>query len=291
MPLPCQHLQVTVDQVPRAIELLQHLDTWHPEVLLQHNIQPQDYHGSLVFRSAIESIRGRYIAGSTRGRHELVAARLEVARSRDLITGYQYEGARRRYDFAVTMAESRRAAIEVKGGEGNSIQISERPIWADEFLLWCHLDGAVVNQPAHGASQIITRVLNQVTRDPQKRVDAIIIRDALCGSATRPCPKYPAGGSLPSLGVAPDIFLLPRRVPTPDDPDPPLHSQETLRLPFALLEAHDVPEASFAIHVFEIHIRLLERAGGRWRPEVRVWRLGREIQRPPITRRKAGARP
>jgi len=291
MPLPCQHLQVTVDQVPRAIELLQHLDTWHPEVLVQHNIQPQDYHGSLVFRSAIESIRGRYIAGATQGRHELVATRLEVARSLDLITGYQYEGARRRYDFAVTMTENRRAAIEVKGGEGNSIQISERPIWADEFLLWCHLDGAVVNQPAHGASQIITRVLNQLTRDPQKRVDAIIIRDALCGSATRPCPKYPAGGTLASVGVAPDIFLLPRRVPTPDDPDPPLHSQETLRLPFALLEAHDVPEASFAIHVFEVHIRLLERADGRWRPEVRVWRLGREIPRPRITRRKAGARP
>lgn len=289
MPLPCQHLQVTVDQVPRAIELLQHLDTWHPEVLLQHNIQPQDYHGSLVFRSAIESIRGRYIAGSTRGRHEFVAARLEVARSLDLITGYQYEGAGRRYDFAVTMPEGRRAAVEVKGGEGNSIQISERPIWADEFLLWCHLDGAVVNQPAHGASQIITRVLNQLRREPQKRVDAIIIRDALCGSATRPCPKYPVDKSPSRLGVAPDIFLLPRRVPTPEDPNPPLHSEETLRLPYALLQVHDVPKDSFPIHVFEVRVQLLESAPGRWRQEVRVWRLGHEIHGPRISRRKTGA--
>ena len=109
-------------------------------------------------------------------------------------------------------------ALEVKGGEGNSVNISERPIWAEEFLVWCHLDGAITNQPSHGAYAIIfNRLVSELVKR-HKRVDALIIRDALCGTPLRLCPKYVR--RIDPSRIAPDIFLFPQRVPSLDDPIP-----------------------------------------------------------------------
>jgi hypothetical protein len=77
MILPCKHEEQVTRQVQPAIELLTDMDVLHPEVLLQHAIQPADYKDSLVFRSAVESIRGTFIASSTMGREGLVKDVLE----------------------------------------------------------------------------------------------------------------------------------------------------------------------------------------------------------------------
>lgn len=68
MVLPCKHIERVTNQVQPAIELLSNMDILHPDVLRQHAIQPEDYKKGLVFRSAIESIRGTFIASSTKGR-------------------------------------------------------------------------------------------------------------------------------------------------------------------------------------------------------------------------------
>jgi hypothetical protein len=131
-----------------TVNLLSNLDLLHPDVLLEHAIQPSDYKRGLVFRSAIESIRGSFIAASTTGRETLVKDVLENLRRRNNISDYQQTGGTNRYDFSVHIESDPDyfAALEVKGGEGNSINISERPLWAREFGVWCHLDGAIVNQ-------------------------------------------------------------------------------------------------------------------------------------------------
>jgi len=136
----------------------------HPEILLQHSIQPDDYKSGLVFRSAIESIRGTFIASSVTGREGLVNDVLENLLQRSYITDFTQSSKTRRYDFTVCITRNPDyfTAIEVKGGEGNSINISERPLWAKEFAVWCHLDGAIVNQPAHGAHAIINRLTNEL---------------------------------------------------------------------------------------------------------------------------------
>jgi hypothetical protein len=72
MVLPCKHEERITRQVKPTIDLLTNMDVLHPDVLLQHAIQPGDYKGGLVFRSAIESIRGTFIASSTTGREGLV---------------------------------------------------------------------------------------------------------------------------------------------------------------------------------------------------------------------------
>jgi len=192
MILPCKHQEQVTRQVQPAIDLLTKMDVVHPDILLQHDIQPADYRNGLVFRSAIESIRGTFIASSTTGREGLIGDVLENMLQKKQIADYKQTGSSRRYDFIVVIQKDPDyiVAIEVKGGEGNSINISERPLWAKEFCVWCHLDGAIVNQPAHGAHSILNRLTNELVRR-HKSVDALFFKDILCGTRTRPCPKYP----------------------------------------------------------------------------------------------------
>lgn len=226
MLLPCMHDPDATIQVQPTIDLLRSLDTQHPDVLRSRSIDPAGYHSKLVFRSAVESIRGTYIASSLTQRQGLVADVLSFMKRNGLIADFQPQGARQRFDFEV-MIEPRQkemAAIEVKGGEGNSINISERPLWAREFIVWCHLDGAIVNQPSHGAAAIIFNRISSEMVKRRKHVDALIFKDARCNTPLRPCPKYGGRQTSNELGVAPDIFLMPQAVPSEQSPNPPIHS-------------------------------------------------------------------
>jgi hypothetical protein len=266
--------------VKPTINLLTNLDTLHPEILLQHEIQPADYKNGLVFRSAIESIRGTFIASSTASREGLVNGVLDSLLQRGGISDYSQSSNIGRYDFTVAIERNPDyfAAIEVKGGEGNSINISERPLWAREFGIWCHLDGAIVNQPANGAHSIINRVTNELVRR-QKLVDIVFFKDILCGTPTRPCPKYPGYESTAGFQTAPDIFLFPQRIPSLDEPEPPTHTLHTLRLPELILELFGIPGNEQDTHVWTVHVKIVELSGGRLQREVQVLHLGNVVDR------------
>lgn len=247
------------------------MDELHPEVLQQHGIEPINYKHGLVFRSAVEQIRGRFIASSTNSRQGLVSDVLENLLQRSWIADYQPTSSNSRCDFSVVIRHNPDyfAAIEVKGGEGNSINISEPPVWAREFGVWCHLDGAIVNQPAHGAHSIINRLTNELTQR-KKRVDILFFKDALCGTPTRPCPKYPGDEENTGLNTAPDIFLFPQRIPSLADSEPPVHTLDTLRLPKLILEVFGVMPQDWPRHVWEIHVRVFSMDDGRMRRQVRI---------------------
>jgi hypothetical protein len=278
MILPCSHKKQVTDQVQPTVDLLSNLDAWHPDVLLQHQIQPPDYKGALVFRSAVESIRGSFIASSMTGREGMAGDVLENLLQRGAIAGYEHTGSRSRHDFTVVLARDPDyfAALEIKGGEGNSINISERPLWAREFGVWCHLDGAIVNQPSHGAHSIINRLTNELVKR-KKQVDILMFKDLLCGTPTRPCPKY--AGSEDSIGLltAPDVFLFPQRIPSAEDPEPPVHNIEDLRLPVAILQLFGVTPAEYPKHVWEVHVTVVRLDDGRVRREVEIWHQGRIV--------------
>lgn len=280
MSLPCRHEQRITQQVQYTINLLKNLDELHPDILLQHQIQPADYKSGLVFRSAIESIRGTFIASSTASREGLVKGVLDSLLQQQRIADYNQTSNVGRYDFTVALERDPDyfAAIEVKGGEGNSINISERPLWAREFALWCHLDGAVVNQPANGAHSIINRVTNELVRR-QKLVDMIFFKDILCGTPTRLCPKYAGHESTVALETAPDVFLFPQRLPSLNDPEPPTHSLNTLRLPRLILEKFGISENDRATHTWEVQVRLIELSDARLQREVQVWHQGVVVDR------------
>ena len=273
--LPCKNEERVTQQVQPTIELLTDLDELHPDVLLQHSIQPSDYKSGLVFRSAIESIRGTFIASSTTGREGLVRDVLENLLHRTRIAQYQHSSTSRRFDFSVVVERDPdyNAALEVKGGEGNSINISDRPIWAKEFGVWCHLDGAIVNHPTHGAHSIINRLTNELVRR-KKLVDVLFFKDILCGTRTRPCPKYPRQADTIGLETAPDIFLFPQRIPSVEDPEPPVHEMNALKLPALILDLFGVDNTDRDEHTWEVRVKLVELADGRQNREVQVWHKG-----------------
>jgi hypothetical protein len=280
MLLPCQNDPGATAQVTPAIDLLRNLDNKHPDVLKAHGVEPADYHSKLVFRSAVESIRGTYIASSLTQRQGLVATVLETMKQANLITAYQLQGAAQRFDFQVMLASQPKemVALEVKGGEGNSINISERPLWANEFILWCHLDGAIVNQPSHGAAAIIfNRVENEMVKRG-KHVDVVVFKDARCNTPLRPCPKYKNKSPNTVLGVAPDIFLMPRVVPTEDTPEPEPHDLNTTRLPAKILAAHGVVPDDFDEHIWQVTIRLVKNGKGRTLRETKVYHKGKLLE-------------
>lgn len=273
--LPCKHEERLTSQVQPAIDLLTNLDEWHPDVLLQHAIQPKDYKGGLIFRSAVESIRGTFIASSKPGREGLVKDVLETLLQHRQIEDYEQTSSRRRHDFTIALEREPDyfAALEVKGGEGNSINISERPLWAKEFGVWCHLDGAVVNQPSYGVHSIINRLTNELVRR-HKLVDVLFIKDVLCGTRARPCPKYLGQEDSIGLSASPDVFLLPRRLPSLDDPEPPVHRLNTLRLPKLIFQLFGVGDTELARHVWEVKVKLVSLNDGRLQRDIQVWHQG-----------------
>ncbi len=272
MILPCKHKERVTRQVQPAIDLLSNMDVLHPDVLLQHSIQPADYKGGLVFRSAVESIRGTFIASSTTGREGLVKDVLENLLQCNRIAGYAQSSGKSRYDFTVSLTRDPDcfAALEVKGGEGNSINISERPLWAKEFGVWCHLDGAIVNQPAHGAHSIINRLANELVQR-HKLVDVLFFKDTLCGTRARPCPKYGRHNTTIGLKAAPDVFLFPQRIPSLDDPEPPVHTLDTLTLPGLILDLFDVELATRSKHIWQVYIKVQTLSDGRLQRVIQVW--------------------
>ena len=148
----CKNEERLTKQVQPTINLLTHMDELHPDVLLQHEIQPADYHKGLVFRSAIESIRGTFIASSTTGREDKIG-----------------------------------------------------------------------------------------------------------------------------LGTAPDVFLFPQRIPSLEDPEPPVHMLDTLRLPGLILELFGVDASAQDRHIWEVHVKVVELPNERVRREVQVWHQGKVV--------------
>jgi hypothetical protein len=280
MLLPCQNDPSATNQILPAIELLRNLDREHPDVLKVHGMEPGDYHSKLVFRSAIESIRGTYIASSLTQRHGMVEAVLKTMKQTNLIADYQVRGTNQRFDFQVMLTTKPRemVALEIKGGEGNSINISERPLWANEFIIWCHLDGAIVNQPSHGAASIIfNRIENEMIKRG-KHVDVVVFKDARCHTPLRPCPKYGNNSPPTDLGVAPDIFLMPNVLPTEDNPEPDPHDLNTTRLPAKILTAHGVAPQNFDEHIWQVTITLVKNKEGRTSRETKVYHKGKLLE-------------
>jgi hypothetical protein len=279
MLLPCQNDHNATEQVNPTIDLLRNLDIKYPDVLASQGIVPTDYHSKLVFRSAIESIRGTFIASSITPRQELVATVLETMKQSGLIKEYQCQGSTQRFDFQVMLASKPKemVAIEVKGGEGNSINISERPLWANEFALWCHLDGSIVNQPSHGAAAIIfNRVENEMIKRG-KHVDILIFKDARCNTPLRPCPKYKKAPPT-LLGAAPDIFLMPESIPSEQNPEPKPHEISTTRLPAMILTAHGVAPEDFEDHIWRVNIALTHNNKGVYLRETTVYHKGNIVE-------------
>ena len=74
-----------------------------------------------------------------------------------------------------------------------------------------------------------------------------------------------------------DVFLFPQRVPSLDDPEPPVHTLDELRLPGLILALFGADVAVQDRHIWEVHVKIVERPNGMLRRVVRVWHQGEVV--------------
>ena len=72
-------------QIAATRDLLTNLDTKHPDILRAEGIVPADYHGSMVFRAAVESIRGTFAATTSPRAQFACSARYRGSKLRALV--------------------------------------------------------------------------------------------------------------------------------------------------------------------------------------------------------------
>jgi hypothetical protein len=255
--LPCSNDPEAIAQILPAINLLQTMDQRHPDVLRAEGIRPQDYHPKRIFRSAVEVIRGSFIASSINNRHSMIENVLEKLRKESIIDSFEKTKKGVRHDFTVVLTDKPRvcAALEVKGGEGISVTVTERPAWAQEFVVWCHLDGSISKQPSEGVRAIIVNRMANNLFKRGKIVDAVLFKDQLCGTALRKCPKYKE--AVGNERIAPDVFLMPSEQPTPQQPNPKTHTLDSLYLPSMILNSFGVKTEDRENHVWTVQIQLI----------------------------------
>jgi len=122
------------------------------------------------------------------------------------------------------------------------------------------------------------RDLSVIWEFRKKLVDVLFFKDILCGTRTRPCPKYPGQEDQIGLKTAPDVFLFPQSIPSlDDDPEPPVHTLATLRLPRLILELFEINSAEQDKHIWEVRVRVIKLPNKSLQRIVKVWHQGKLV--------------
>ena len=213
--IPCEKDAALRQRIESLVEAL----NTQAHTLGDHGLSEQEFYDSGLYRGAIESIRGTFVA-SMREKREFVSHILNWMQDRGAIKEWFSAGESNRHDYTVEMHTGTTTVIELKGClDGNNTTIYERPPHANEFLLWsvCHNAGA---DPRHNVwSGIHTRLSADIISRKQQ-VDGLIVWDMACGTAGRPCPKLADGPSRstnvgPFTVPPPCLYLFPATVPSP----------------------------------------------------------------------------
>ena len=213
--IPCEQNRGLRSQIERVAEALK----TEAHRLGDHGLDEKDFYNSGLFRGAVERIRGQFSA-AMQGKREFVQHVLNHMEDGGFISKWDQTDDGARNDYCVLLKSGRQAVIDLKGClDGNNTNIFERPLDADEFVLWsvCTNQGA---DPRRNAwSGIHTRLGAEMISRSQV-VDGVVVWDMVCGTIARPCPKI-SGGDLKRLtDVGPFrtppacIYVFPASIPT-----------------------------------------------------------------------------
>ncbi len=218
--------------------------------------------------SAVASLAGTHRSLQQAPREAFVVAILNQMKLNGLISDFidnTHEGGR--YDFSVLTHRARTVALDAKGGEGNSITISSRPLHCHEFGIWCHFTGSLAKAPGVQARAVASRMLKVMLNreEDSKRYDFLIVWDGLCGSGVRPCP-------LAGNAVFPCAVLFPQVQPTKSSSHPAVHDLTTTELPSLLFDHLGLSAADRLEHVWQCDVELYNR-GTQWYRKVKFIRV------------------
>src|SRR5438128_8547979 len=140
------------------------------------DVSQDDY--ELIKLAIINSIKGEQVAREERSRQEFVEEVFLKPAKKSGLLDYEDTSRDSKCDFEGRFQEGTRFGLEVKGGEGNSVTLLERPIHASTFAVWSHLD-VMSNTPAENMRGVLGRIVKQMINVDEKRqkVDFLVFYD------------------------------------------------------------------------------------------------------------------
>jgi hypothetical protein len=261
---PCRNTDVS----EKLAEVKQLIQSPPSDALKHHDLTKEQY--DLLLPSAIASLTGVARASAQRPREDFVKRILEELRSRGELEDVEdmTHVVGRRFDFRARTTGKRVVVIEVKGGEGNSVTLGDRPPGCDEFVVWCHLTGSLQKQPAEQTRAIIGRLVKVMVNESEqsKRYDVLVIWDTICGTGTRNCPGA-------DKRVVPCFFLFPEMQPTMTQQHPAVHTLQTTDFPKMILQHLGIAREKWLLHTWQVEVELL-RPEASWKRRLTYHHLG-----------------
>jgi len=202
----------TLQEVKELIETLGHE---HPEIFEKMSINPGDYQREL--RDAIFSLGGTFRQSHGTDNEGIVQNTfLQPAQDAGHLTFTDQRGSER-IDFKGRLKDTGEVfAMDVKGGEGQSIGHLLVPTNTDQLMLWSERNARNTKSPASRLNEVINRAVRWgLNQDEDPRY--MIIRDP------------PAGARTNDGYVIPDVVVFPNQYPSPNNPSPAMPEIEDLR--------------------------------------------------------------
>lgn len=239
----------TIDEIK---EFLLELDERHPEVFDDESFTPTDYQREL--KPAIFSLGGTLRQQHGASNEDTVQeVFLEPAREAGKLTYTDQRGAER-IDFKGRLTQTDQIfALDVKGGEGQSIGHLLVPSNTDTLVLWSERNARNTKSPGSRLNEVINRAVRWGFNNDED-VTAMVNRDE------------PAGARTPSGQVIPDVAVFPEYFPTLSEPNPPLQDLDALHIVEVLYDTligeGDLYSDSVQKHLWFHELRLEEKTGG-----------------------------
>lgn len=230
--IPCEQnegLRLQIEQFAEVLKTEAHK-------LGDHGLDEKDFYNSGLFRGAVERVRGQFSA-TMRSKREFVQHVLNYMEDGGFIAGWELTDDANRNDYAVRLNSGRLAVIDLKGClDGNNTNIFERPVNADEFVIWSICTNLGADPRKNAWSGIHTRLSAEMISRNQ-RVDGLIVWDMMCGTIGRPCPKIDGNQNssrLTEIGPfrtpPPCVYLFPSTTPNESVPKATAQALEAVEL-------------------------------------------------------------
>ncbi|ELZ39763.1 hypothetical protein [Halorubrum tebenquichense] len=203
-------------------ELVQNLPQDHPGIFEAHDVSARDYSRNLD--TAIHSLDGTIKAKRGKDNEDVVReVFLGPGQEAGLLEFTDQRGSER-IDFKGTLATGDTFAMDVKGGEGQSIGHLLVPSNTDVLSLWSERNSRNTKSPASRLNEVINRAVRW-SLNQSEDLSVMVVRDE------------PAGARTDEGEVIPDVVVFPEEFPTPENPNPSMP---------------DIDDLEYARIVFEI---------------------------------------
>jgi hypothetical protein len=194
-------------------QLIQNLAQEHPEIFENRNISAQDYSRNL--ETAIHSLDGSIKAKRGKDNEDIVREIfLEPAQDDGLLRFTDQRGSER-IDFKGTLNTGDTFAMDVKGGEGQSISHLLVPSNTNILSLWSERNSRNTKSPASRINEVINRAVRW-SLNQSEDLSIMVVRDE------------PAGARTDEGNVIPDVIVFPEEFPMPDNPKPAMPNIDDL---------------------------------------------------------------